>query len=71
MTPNLNVNADLDSIPNWVLALLLALTFAAELLDHVPQPRGLDLGECEALCDDGVREWSPYVCVCREGADGR
>jgi hypothetical protein len=68
----INVNVDPSNVPGWLLGLLLVVTFAAEVLDHIPTESGPALGldpeSCHALCDGEVGSWNPYHCACK-GAD--
>ena len=59
-----NLNADLSSLPGWLLAGLLVVGVALEVLDVLdddqPAP-GLEVEECYALCGGQVGSRAPEV----------
>lgn len=65
MSRNLNFNLG-DGAPRWLLAAILAATFAAELLDHVPKAADptVTAAECDDLCNGLVKGWGPAFCTC-------
>ena len=63
---NHNFNLSLgDGAPRWLLAAILAVTYAAELLDHLPTTEPtVTAAECNDLCNGLVKGWGPAYCTC-------
>lgn len=65
----LNWYATREDAPWNIIVLLAILTFAAEVLGNESFPwqtvPNVSREECEDLCYDYVKSWSPRECVCQ------
>lgn len=74
--PSFNLTMQPGDIPSILIALLMAGTFAMEVLDHVswfrPAPAvqapvpTITMEECAAFCGGSPASWSPTYCSCLE-----
>jgi len=63
-----NINFDPSNLPTWILALLIMLVIAVELIRKPTAPTasetGLTAAECTTFCSGWPQSYTAYACTC-------